>query len=50
MKLDNIDYYSTEKLQSLIAERFGQDIKLTEMEDDTLRIFKDSFEQSIKSF
>lgn len=50
MKLDNIDYYSTEKLQSLIAERFGQDIKLTEMEDDTLNIFKDSVEQSIKSF
>ena len=46
MKLDNIDYYSTEKLQSLIAERFGQDIKLTEMEDDTLNIFKDSVEDA----
>ena len=50
MKLDNIDYYSSEKLQKLIAERFGQDISLADMELTTLDMFKESVQQSIKSF
>ena len=47
MKLDNIDYFSADKLQKVIEERFGQSIKLSEMEDSTLDLFKQSVEQSI---
>ena len=50
MKLDNIDYFSAEKLQKIIAERFGQEIALAEMADDTLDLFKDSVKHSIKQF
>ena len=50
MKLDNIDYFSSEKLQKIIAERFGQEIALAEMADDTLDLFKDSVKHSIKQF
>ena len=50
MKLDNIDYFSAEKLQKIIAERFGQDVSLAEMADDTLDLFADSVKHSIKQF
>ena len=50
MKLDNIDYFSADKLQKVIEERFGQSIKLSEMEDSTLDLFKQSVEQSIQTF
>ena len=50
MKLDNIDYYSSDKLSKIIEDRFGQSVKLSEMSDSTLALFKESVAQSIKSF
>jgi len=50
MKLDNIDYYSSDKLSKIIEDRFGQSVKLSEMSDSTLDLFKESVAQSIKTF
>ena len=50
MKIDNIDYFSVDKLEAMIEQRFGQTIKLSEMDDSTLDLFKQSIEQSIASF
>ena len=50
MKIDNIDYFSVDKLQTVIEERFGQKIKLSEMSDSTLDLFKQSVAQSIATF
>ena len=50
MKLDNIDYFSADKLQNIIEDRFGQSIKLSEMSDSTLELFAESIAQSIKTF
>lgn len=50
MRLDNIDFYSSEKLQQVIAQRFGQDIPLSDISDDALNIFKMSVNESIKNF
>ena len=50
MRLDNIDFYSSDKLQQLIAERFGQNIYLNQLDDQSLDIFKNSIHESIKSF
>ena len=50
MIIDNIDYFSVDKLEAMIEQRFGQTIKLSEMDDSTLDLFKHSIEQSIASF
>ena len=50
MKIDNIDYFSVDKLQTVIEQRFGQKIELSEMTDSTLELFKQSVSQSIASF
>ena len=50
MKLDNIDYFSADKLQNIIEDRFGQSIKLSEMSDSTLELFAESIAQSIQTF
>ena len=50
MKLDQIDYFSPEKLQQVIEQRFGQKIELNQLEDNTLNLFKESITDSIKSF
>ena len=50
MIIDNIDYFSSSKLSKIIAERFGQSVDLSELEDTTLETFKESVASSIKSF
>ena len=50
MIIDNIDYFSSSKLSKIIQERFGQFVNLSELEDSTLEIFKESVSSSIKSF
>lgn len=50
MRLDNIDFYSSEKLQRIIEQRFGQNIQLSELNNDSLEMFKQSVLESIKSF
>jgi len=50
MRLDNIDFYSAEKLQQMIEQRFGQKIALEDLNDDSLDIFKMSVSESVKNF
>jgi len=50
MRLDNIDFFSPDKLQQIIAERFGQSVKLADLNDDSLGIFEQSTREAIKSF
>jgi len=50
MIIDNIDYFSSSRLSKIIAERFGQSVDLSELEDSTLETFKESVASSIKSF
>ena len=50
MKLDNIDYFSSSKLSKIIAERFGQEINLSDIEDTTLQLFRESVKDSMKAF
>ena len=50
MIIDNIDYFSSSKLSKIIEERFGQSVDLSELEDSTLETFKESVQQSLKSF
>lgn len=50
MRVDNIDFYSSDRLQQLIAERFGQNIQLKQLDDQSLDIFKNSIHESIRSF
>ena len=50
MKLDNIDYFSSSRLSKIIAERFGQEINLSDIEDTTLQLFRESVKDSMKAF
>lgn len=50
MKLDNIDYFSAEKLKQIIENRFGQKVELTELSDNALAMFKVSITDSINTF
>ena len=50
MKLDNIDYFSAEKLQQIIENRFGQKVELKELSDNALNMFEVSIKDLIKTF
>lgn len=50
MKIDNIDYFSADKLAQIIEQRFGQKIALHELPDSALAMFKESIKDSITSF
>jgi len=50
MRVDNIDFFSTSKLQQVIEDRFGQSVNLSDLNDDSLAVFKESVNDSIKKF
>ena len=50
MRVDNIDFFSSEKLQRIIAERFGQSVDLADLNDDSLKIFEQSTREAVKNF
>ena len=50
MKLENLNNFSTDKLQQVIEERFGQKVELNELTDSSLQLFAESVQQSIKNF
>ena len=50
MKIDNIDYFSSEKLQKVIEQRFGQSININDLSDSTLDLFQESVQDSVDKF
>ena len=50
MKIDNIDYFSSEKLQKVIEQRFGQSINISDLSDSTLNLFQESVQDSVDKF
>ncbi len=50
MRVDNIDFYSADKLASIIEQRFGQKVELNTLDDGTLQMFKESVETSMRKF
>lgn len=50
MRVDNIDFYSADKLSSIIEQRFGQKVELSTLDHDTLQMFKDSVQTSMQKF
>lgn len=50
MRVDNIDFYSADKLSSIIEQRFGQKVELSTLDNDTLQMFKESVQTSMQKF
>ena len=50
MRVDNIDFYSADKLSSIIEQRFGQKVELSTLDNDTLQMFKESVQSSMQKF
>ena len=50
MRVDNIDFYSADKLSSIIEQRFGQKVDLSTLDNDTLQMFKESVQNSMQKF
>ncbi len=50
MRVDNIDFFSVDKLMSIIEQRFGQKVELSTLDDGTLATFKESVELSMQNF
>lgn len=50
MRVDNIDFFSVDKLMSIIEQRFGQKVELSTLDDGTLETFKESVEISMQNF
>ena len=50
MRVDNIDFFSASKLKRVIEDRFGQSIEIADLNNDSLAVFKESVQDSIKKF
>ena len=50
MRVDNIDFYSADKLSSIIEQRFGQKVDLSTLDNGTLQMFKESVQNSMQKF
>ena len=50
MRVDNIDFYSADKLSSIIEQRFGQKVELSTLDNHTLQMFKESVQTSMQKF
>lgn len=50
MRVDNIDFFSASKLKQVIEDRFGQSVEIADLNNDSLAVFKESVQDSIKKF